>query len=62
MIATATGNQKQEKKDYMELMTKDSASKKVITHMQKSGGDQQRHGDDEHDVEEPRRRENGATQ
>ena len=36
MIATATENQKQENEDYMELMIKDSASKKVILHMKKS--------------------------
>ena len=37
MIATATENQKQENEDYLELLIKDSASKKVITHMKKSG-------------------------
>ena len=37
MIATATENQKHDNEDYMELMIKDSASKKVITHMKKSG-------------------------
>ena len=36
MIATATENQQQENEDYMELMIKDAASKKVIIRMKKS--------------------------